>query len=444
MGCFAAQFAAHFAIQISVWWRMSVIRRAKTYYLRRRVPCRFAKVEPRTTVWVSLKTDSKSIAEQKSVAVWQELLDAWELKMNGQSENAEIRFRAAKDLAQARGFNYLPSTSVAQLPLADLLNRVEAVSALDNRPDPIEASALLGAVQAPQITIGRALHLYWEHAADLTLDKDEEQIRRWRNPKKKAIKNLINLIGDKPISDITRYDMIEFRKWWIDKIQHEGLTPNSANKDFTHASSVLRMVNDMEGLELDLPLNKLSLKETAKKNRPSFSTDWIRDQILKEGALDGLNGEAKCLLLGMINTGYRPSEAANLTPAQIRLDADTPHISIEPVDRELKSEASRRELPLVGVSLEAFRNYPVGFPRYKGKDSLSAAVNKFLRENGLMETPDHTMYSLRHSFEDRMIAFGVDDRIRRDLFGHSLDRQRYGQGATLEHKARILQTIAVA
>lgn len=52
------------------------------------------------------------------------------------------------------------------------------------------------------------------------------------------------------------------------------------------------------------------------------------------------------------------------------------------------------------------------------------------------------MYSLRHSFEDRMIAAGVDDRIQRDLFGHRLDRERYGKGATLEHLQEIVQALA--
>ena len=41
-----------------------------------------------------------------------------------------------------------------------------------------------------------------------------------------------------------------------------------------------------------------------------------------------------------------------------------------------------------------------------------------------------------------MIAAEVDIRIRRDLFGHALQEQRYGDGASLEHKARILQEIA--
>ena len=66
-----------------------------------------------------------------------------------------------------------------------------------------------------------------------------------------------------------------------------------------------------------------------------------------------------------------------------------------------------------------------------------------MRENGLFETPDHVLYSLRHSFEDRMLAAGVDERIRRDIFGHRLDRERYGAGATLEHKRDILQAIAL-
>lgn len=72
--------------------------------------------------------------------------------------------------------------------------------------------------------------------------------------------------------------------------------------------------------------------------------------------------------------------------------------------------------PLLGVSLEAMRAFPEGFPRYRESSvSLSATVNKFLRENSLMESDDYTLYSLRHSFEDRMLAAGIDDRIRRDL-----------------------------
>jgi integrase len=176
--------------------------------------------------------------------------------------------------------------------------------------------------------------------------------------------------------------------------------------------------------------------------RPPFSDAWIKGKILATKALDGLNAEARGLILGMVNTGYRPSEGAALTEQTISLDGAVPHIRIEPDGRQLKSQYARREIPLTGVSLEAFRSFPEGFPRYRDSASLSATVNKYLRANGLLETPEHSFYSLRHSFEDRMLEAGIDERIRRDLFGHTLDRERYGKGASLARKAELLAGLA--
>jgi len=68
---------------------------------------------------------------------------------------------------------------------------------------------------------------------------------------------------------------------------------------------VLKTVNTMKRLGLSLPLGELSFKEGEKLTRPPFSEDWIRTRLLATGALDGLNGQARALLLGMINTGLR-------------------------------------------------------------------------------------------------------------------------------------------
>ena len=89
------------------------------------------------------------------------------------------------------------------------------------------------------------------------------------------------------------------------------------------------------------------------------------------------------------------------------------------------------------------RESPQGFPRYRDKPGLSATINKFMRENGLMETPAHTVYGLRHSFEDRQLAAGVDERIRRDLMGHALTHERYGKGASLRQVQQLLQATAL-
>ncbi|WP_419182888.1 DUF6538 domain-containing protein [Mameliella alba] len=45
-----------------------------TYHLKRRVPTRYAKVERRTFIKMSLKTDSLGVARHKAEEVWDQLL----------------------------------------------------------------------------------------------------------------------------------------------------------------------------------------------------------------------------------------------------------------------------------------------------------------------------------------------------------------------------------
>ena len=295
------------------------------------------------------------------------------------------------------------------------------------------------------MSVSEALSEYWKLTPDRVRGKSADQTRRWQNPRKKAIRNFIDAVGDKPIAELKREDFLDFRSWWLERIAEENLTPNSANKDLIHLSDVLKTVDELKGLALDLPLHKLTLKDGDKKERLPFSDTWIKEKLLASDALSGLNGEARAILIGMINTGYRPSEAAGLTADRIRLDHEVPHLVIAPDDtRQIKNRTSRREVPLTGVSLEVFRAFPAGFPRYREKPaSLSATVNSFLRENRLMESDRHVMYSLRHSFEDRMLRGRIDERIRRELMGHSLGRQKYGEGGGLAFKAEELDRIAL-
>ena len=57
---------------------MSVIRRDDTYYLKKRVPVRYASVEQRKLIWITLKTDSEKAAKTKAGAVWNEVVGSWE------------------------------------------------------------------------------------------------------------------------------------------------------------------------------------------------------------------------------------------------------------------------------------------------------------------------------------------------------------------------------
>lgn len=115
-----------------------------------------------------------------------------------------------------------------------------------------------------------------------------------------------------------------------------SLAANSTNKDISTISGILRTVNDMKRLRLDLPLEKLAFTEGEQNTRLPLSDAWILDHILRQGTLNGLNDQAQDILRIMINTGCRPAEIAGLLPGHIHLEHDDPHISIEPEGRQLK------------------------------------------------------------------------------------------------------------
>jgi integrase len=132
-----------------------------------------------------------------------------------------------------------------------------------------------------------------------------------------------------------------------------------------------------------------------------------------------LNEDARYIIYVIADSGLRPSEIVNLNRKTIHLSAKIPYVSVLPDGRRLKTDDSLREIPLVGAALAALKAKPEGFPRYRDNSStFSATANKFLLENGLRPTEEHTVYSLRHSFKDRLIAAEVQDSLIDSLMGH--------------------------
>jgi integrase len=146
----------------------------------------------------------------------------------------------------------------------------------------------------------------------------------------------------------------------------------------------------------------------------------------------------------VMETGMRPSEVVNLQKSAIHLDAAIPYVRVQPDGRRLKTSDSEREIPLVGVALAAMRLRPSGFPRYRDRSSgLSGTLNKYLAENGLRPTKDHTVYSLRHSFKDRLVAAEAPDSLIDSLMGHKTYKPKYGKGPPLELKLKYLEQICL-
>ncbi|MZR12670.1 tyrosine-type recombinase/integrase [Maritimibacter sp. DP07] len=424
-----------------------IILRGKTWWLRRRVPKQYQGVADSREVWVSLKTDSEKVARRKAEAVWTERVAGWEAAMGGDFERAELRWSRAREAARSMGLQFIPSREVAELPVEDILARAEIA-----KKGKKEADAALGVAPAPRLKLADALDIYWKVSDDKTVTKTPDQLRRWRNPRIRAMKRLVDVVGDKYLDELSRDDMLDYRAHLVGRVQAGEISASTANKEITHATSVLNRVNEMQRLELSLPTKGLSVKAGKKKTRAPFSVEWIRDKLLAPGALDGLNQQAREIFLMMVNTGARPSEIAGIKVVHLDLDGDIPLVWFAADGRELKNYHSERKVPLAGVSLDAARSAlarakktggDLVFPTYFGKDKISDTVNKYLRENRLKEHDGTTFYSLRHAFEDRMIHAGVLDRVRRDIFGHALQEERYGYGGGDEVRYEAVKRVAL-
>lgn len=166
------------------------------------------------------------------------------------------------------------------MPLKQILERVEAIPNVKGDPSVPDGAALLGAVAPPVLTLSSALEAYWPLARDKVLGRSQDQVRRWKNPIKKAFRNIIDVLGDVEIAQLTADDMQDFREWWIDRIEAEGLSANSANKDFTFVSVVLRRVVAGKRLGFEPPVSGLRLEEGRQNTRIPFSTDFIRDKLI--------------------------------------------------------------------------------------------------------------------------------------------------------------------
>jgi hypothetical protein len=85
------------------------------------------------------------------------------------------------------------------------------------------------------------------------------------------------VVGNNPIDAITRDDMLDFRQFWLDRIESAEVTPNSANKDLIHLGDVLKTVNNMKRLGLDLPLGELSFRDGEKARAPPLQRGLDRE-----------------------------------------------------------------------------------------------------------------------------------------------------------------------
>lgn len=70
--------------------------------------------------------------------------------------------------------------------------------------------------------------------------------------------------------------MLDFRQWWWERIRDDDVSANSSNKDISALVNILRAINEIKRLRLDLPVEKLAFSEASRTPASPFRTNGSR------------------------------------------------------------------------------------------------------------------------------------------------------------------------
>lgn len=423
-------------------------KRNGVWQFARRVPTEFCHLDKRGVVKHSTKVkvskDRRGTRAGRIADTLNRELEAyWRGLVEGKAQEAADRYAEARRRARALGFDYAEVNEVAARPIAELLERMEKLVANRLLDDIGAGAALMGTEKRPVVKMSEVFSIFEKQTKNEVKDMSPNQLKRWKNGYLLAVTDFISVVGDKGLGELSHTDVLDYVDWLDGRVDEEEIVAKTANKYIGHNSKMIKEIN--RKLRLGLPdfFAGLRLQGVAHVSRPPFAIDFVQNQILAEGALMGMNPEARGAIFLIADTGLRLSEAVNLNESTIHLDCDIPHVEVLPDGRRVKTQDSIRVIPLVGCALAAMQLHPKGFPRYIDKGaSFSARVNEYLLARGLRPTRKHTVYSLRHTFKDRLIAAKCQDSMIEALMGHSDDHPKYGSGPALDLKFEVLHAIA--
>lgn len=428
------------------------VKRDGFWYLIRRVPQTYARYDERTFVRIS--TGIRIVNDPRGVSARVEVLKLdiqlqrhWASLAAGRDPEAIKKGNRAVATAASFGFDYVELKELQMAPVQAVMERLAVIEKfVQTRFDEV-VPALMGEHPAPPVSglmVSDLADVYGEIYAAANARKSPEQLEKWRVPRETSVKLFVTVLGeDKPVASLTNDDAMALVDHWQKRVLSGEVEIDTANKNIGRVAAMVREVSRYKKLKLSDVFADTRIKGGQKKKRVPFDQKFVQDVLLAEGALDGLNDEARAIFYVVAETGMRPSEVAGLLESTIRLDHAIPHVEVKPIGRDLKNRNSERDVPLVGVALEVMRHFPQGFPHYRSRTAtLSTTVNKFLRENGMLTRPGQSFYSLRHTFKDRLRDAKVDKELRDQLMGHAPDTEEYGRGFLLDSKRDAVLSIA--
>lgn len=413
-----------------------------------RVPKRYASVETRGEIHQSLFTGDPREADARLAVVERQLIADMDAKLAGRDIGSREYYESIARLASSRSWGYQTASELAAGPMDEILARFASLKSERDAPGSSASVAAFGGVERPKLTITEVADSMKQWYRAEIRDKDHTQTRTWTYRWKRPASKVVELLGYDPVfGEISRRQAVSLRDALQDRIIDDEIRGDTAQKELRNLALLWEKFHLHLGVdELMIPTCPFSglakrlniLDEESRKGE--IPLDYL-EKILAKGALDPMKPDTRDVIYALSETGCRQAEVTGLPPGSIHVDAVVPHIELKretgEFKRELKNKSSKRLVPLVGRSLEAFQRNPEGFSRFRGTGAFSAEANDGLRALDLLPD-DITVGGMRHTFETRLRDAEVRDDHIAELMGHSVKKARgrevYGDAMSLEKK----------
>lgn len=167
---------------------------------------------------------------RRASRVAQKLSEALELQWKSLAANRAdpkaSRYDEARRRARELGYDYIPNEQLLTAPIERLLDRLETLVSKGLVQDAGARTALLGTEKVAGFPVSRLLEEYEAATKDETRGLSTDQMRIWRNSRRRAVAQFVKVVGDKPITEITESDGIDYTEWWRERVLEENFAVN--------------------------------------------------------------------------------------------------------------------------------------------------------------------------------------------------------------------------
>ncbi len=312
-----------------------------------------------------------------------------------------------------------------------------------------------------QAVMGGGVHPGDSPLLSLALQQDIERYGGERDnyPVESTVESFVALIGDKPITTISRADALA----WIATLRNPDGTPYAP-------ATIRKRVGNMRGLLnrafLDLEYQGLNPFAKHRLKGNGSVTDRLPFNVAGLAAIDAhlakskrLKAETRQVLQIMRNTGASPKEIGGLVIADVSLGGPIPYMWVRVnSQRGIKAASRDRQIPLVGVAFEAMTEAMShakarttgespdtaklfeGFGGKGGADAklISKNINKAVHAAGIPTGGRLSAYSYRHTFAESLRSADIPSHTTDRLMGHTIPgiAGRYGTSRALLTEAK--------